>query len=512
MTTPDPGASPQPSPWSPRPPTGGPPQWGWAPPADRDGWISPGPPPPPGSIGGWSAPTGPPGPPGLWSPPDPPVSPAPAPPRRTGRLALVLGAVAVATLAALATAALVVRAVSGDGGGAGDTDFGSGPRSEPSEEWSVAVDGGPDGTAILSDGERVYVLTSTEGDDYSTTTTVTAYAASDGATLWTEDAEASTFDTPLRLLGDQVLLSEYGEATTTRLLDATTGEEVWEADGMPPDDPFGFGLPPFLTTGPTDVFHLVSYDGELVAVDRSSGEELWHAAGTNATICDDVVLLAGESDFDLDTLMPMASEIVAHHPRSGEELWTSNGVPGPCHDDLVALTGNGEVTVLDAHTGDRRATISLGRASGSYPFTFLFGDFVAATSIVLEEEGAAHSGIYAIADGEATWEDEGAFLVPISDDLAIAGNDSDDDAILIRAHDGAELDRIELDSEDNTCSAVFARDTIVLCDGPDVTSYAFSTDGYDELWTIDAGADVSQVAVGGDRLFVLTDGTLAAYR
>lgn len=522
MSTPYPGAPGGPPPqWPgavpPPPPYGAVPQPG----AGAPGYSAPGSsaPPPPGPGGpppGWG------GPPSGWGGPPPPPGPPPTPPRSGPPVGLILGCVVVVALVGLATAVLVVRGLSGDDGGS-STDVGSGPRSEPEEAWSVDIDGSEDVT-VLSDGERVFAVVSTEDTDdtFTTTATVTAYAAADGEELWTESVASSGFDDPLRVLDDgQVLLVDADDdATTTRLLDAATGDEVWEADGEAGDAQVAVGIGPVIDFGDFDPILLdVSDDDDdeqVVAVDRATGDQLWDADASGALPCgDDVVITYADGDVAEDSFTPTAGEVVVRDADTGDELWSADAFPGFCAQGRVTLgTADDEVTVFDVDSGDERTVLDISDGvDDSFVYAIPFGDFVAVSQLSLGTEGGTYAAIFPIDGGEPTWDDDTTFVFPVGDDVALAGEDGGSDATLVRARDGEELGRVSVSTDDNDCDGALNSRTVVVCssDSPEVTSYSLA-DGLEELWTVDVGFDVSAIAVGGDTLFAIDDDELVAFR
>ena len=484
------------------PPPPGPPQ-PWAPPA------SPPDSPPGGGAPGGGADGGPP--PG-W----PPTGPgAPPPARRTGLVLALVGGAAVLVLVGVA---VVVLATPGgeDGGRWGD--FGAGPSRPPEEQWSVAVDLAEDGPAtVISDGDHAFVLS--ESTDDHTTTVVTSYRAGDGEQLWAIELGSSLIDDPVRLLGaDGVLLADE-EGGTTRLVDPASGEEEWEVDGVPVDTQLSLGFGPPIDPGDQDLVLLAVADDDdesrVVAVDRASGEERWDAAGGDALVCGDVAVTIVEGEPDPDDFAPTDGEITGRDAATGEELWARDARPGLCDGDEVALvTDDDEITLLAVGDGEEEAVLDIADA-GDFLVGIPFGDHVAVSSYSFsDDEGTSRGAVYPRDGGDPTWEGEGAFAFPVTDDLVLTAADDDDRATFVRPADGEEVGDVTITGDDNGCMGALSRSTLVVCETgePDVTSHRL-TDGLGELWTIAAEGGVEQVAVGGDRLFVLTEEEeLAAYR
>ncbi|HEV7722734.1 MAG TPA: PQQ-binding-like beta-propeller repeat protein [Iamia sp.] len=429
-------------------------------------------------------------------------------------------------LVLVAGAALVL--VTRSDGGAASSDFGAGPGSEPDEAWAVDLDhGDDDDVSVLSDGERAYVLTATEIDDdedFSSMVTVTAYAAGDGEELWSEELEGDLFDDPVRLLGDDQLLlgdSDGDGDESTRLLDAATGDEVWEADGRPVDTQLALGyFGPTIDPGDLDEILLTTEDDDgdqsVVAIDRESGDELWDEDGDDALVCEDVVVTIVEGETDSETFTPAPAEITGRDDTTGDELWTRDALPGLCDDGEIALgTGDGEITLVDVETGDE-GTVFDPPGHGDFLIAIPFGDHVAVSQYSFSEEeddALAQASVHPRDGGDPIWEEDDTFVFPITDDLLIAADDSNEDATLIRVSDGEELGEIPVNGDENECDGALTHLTVVVCEtgDPDVTSYRLDTD-VEELWTVDAGADVVQVAVGGDTLFAVTEDELVALR
>lgn len=469
-------------------PPAGPPQWG--PPPQPYGQPQP----------GWGAP--------------------PPPPKRSGApVGVIIGAVAVVALVGLVTTVLVVRALSGDDGGS-STDFGAGPRSEPEEAWSVDLDGG-DEVSVLSDGDQVYALVSTDDEDFDTTVVVTAFAADDGEELWSESVGSSGFDEPLRVLDDgQVLLVDVGDETTTRLLDGATGDEVWQADGEPSDAQASVGIGPILDVGRLDPLYLTVADEDsdeetVVAVDRASGDELWDADGGDALPCgDDAVITYTDGGTDDESFTPRPGEVVVRDADTGDERWSQEAYPGFCSGGHVPLgTAADEVTVFDVGSGEERSTIELDGVDDGFVYSLAFGDHVSVSQITFDDEGGAYAAIFPIDGGEPTWEGDDSFAFPVGRDVVLVGDEGGSEATLVRARDGEELGEVSISTEDNDCDGAISSRTILVCatDSPEVTSYSLE-DGLDEVWTVDAGVDAAAIAVGGDTLFVVGDDALVALR
>lgn len=472
MSTPYPGGPPDPR-WPPAgaPPAGPPAQWG----------------PPPAGPPQWGPPPG-----------------APSGGRRGG---LVVGLVAgLVVLALVAVAAAVVLSGSEDDDRADD--LGSGPRSEPEEAWTEELDLPEDAeVAVVADRERVFTLVSTfEGEG-----TLTAWSADDGDELWREEVAVPAFaDDPVPL-GDALFVTEQDDEgiDSTRLLDAATGEEIWEADGKPSTGYASFGptiATPLAAADPILFEDAGGDDGHVAAVDRATGEVLWEEDAGEAVPCGDVVVAArGEST-------EVGGEIVAWSLDEGEELWTAEGGAGGCDDDVVALsTATDEVAILDVRSGEERTVIELPDGSGTWRGA-PFGDHVVVNRITFgsdEEEGTIDAAIHPIEGGDATW--EGEAIAGALDEERVLLVTEDEDLVIIRP-DGEEIGSVAFE-EGPGCNA-FTPEIVLGCDedgGPVVTAFAIAG-APEEIWSVDVGDDVRASALGGDALYVATDDQLIALR
>lgn len=531
MSTPYPGGPPPQWPPAGGPPPGPDPYGGGAPDPYGGGAADPygagpdpyggGPAGPYGGGPGWPPPPGGPGGPGGlygggpgWPPPGAPGGPGgpggpPAPRRRTGRVLVLVAAAVVLVLVAGAALVALTRGSDPD-----QVDFGAGPSGEPEEEWTVDL--GPEADrSITTDGDRVYVVREEEPEDeesYERTGVVTAYAAEDGEELWEHElVDGYASSDVVRPLGDdQVLVAGYGDDTTA-LLDATSGDVVWEVDGEPVDTEVSLGLSgPFGRTAPPDVL-LMSVDDDdetrVAVVDRADGDELWDVTGDDALLCGDVVVTSTEGEQeDEDSFEPVPSEIAGHDAATGDELWSLDGVPGLCDEDQIAIgTSDEELALVDVASGDEGETFPV--AGSGQVYGIPFGDHVVVSAIdFLSEEPSVSVAVHPRNGGDATFEDDDAFAIPISDDLLITADQEGEEVRLIRASDGEEVGSQDFGDADGSCDGALTTRTAIFCEegDPDVTAFALD-DGFEELWSVDVGAGVLEATVGGDRLFAVTE-------
>jgi len=431
------------------------------------------------------------------------------------------GVVAVALLLVVVAAVVAIPRLTGDE----ETrrGFGPGPTQEPEEQWATDIDEDSE-IALVADDERVYALEQVSTEDGTPPgedppTNVRAFAASDGEELWEAEVQGFVFqgtDTLVPLGDDQVLLVDSGgDETTTKLLDAETGEEMWEVDGQPSSgySLLGFFGGPSIQGASVIVFEASgddAGDSSVAAVDRDSGEELWSETASGAYPCGDVVI-AYEEDPDDDGGFS-ASPITAYDADDGEELWDADGEPGLCDDAAIAIaTDTDEVQVRRLSDGDEVTTLGLPDGDEAW-FGIPFGDFVVVQRSTSDDETVdADAEVHRLSGGEPTWEETGVSAFPVGGERLLVGpasDEGDQDVFLVRASDGERIgDRtFPADMGDNSCDGAFSDRTAIACTtgSSDVSSYEL--DGLEELWSVDAGADVLQVALGGNRLFVATDG------
>jgi len=441
---------------------------------------------------------------------------------------MIGGVVAVALLLVVVAAVVVIPRLTG--GEDERRGFGPGPTQEPEEQWATDIDKEAE-IVLVADDQRVYVLEEGEVDVDSgeeAPIAVRAFAASDGEELWDTEVEGLLSQgTPiLSPVGDgQVLLVDNGGGEpTTRLLDADTGEEVWEVDGEPSDGYQLFGLfgAPSVQGAEVIVFDVGGSDGadpSMAGVERHSGEELWSEKADSALPCGDVVLAVEDDDDDDDDGGDdfNATPLTAYDSGDGEELWTAEGQPGLCDGTNVALsTANDEVQVRRLSDGDEGAAIDV--PDGEETWSGIpFGDRVLVQrSTLTEDEVELEVAVYQGAGDEPTWEDSDVFALPVDDDRVLTvtfGDRADQEIALIRPSDGEELGQASFPAEDNACEGAFGAQTVISCETGSADVRSFTLDSLEEQWAIDAGADVLRVAVGGDRLFVATDdGELLGFR
>jgi outer membrane protein assembly factor BamB len=502
MTTPDAG-DPDPYGAGPDPYGAGAGPYGGAPPAGP--WDQP-------PVGGQAP---------AWGDPTPP-------PRRRRGLALVVGGAMV--VLGLVAAAAVVALTRSDG----PADVGTGPLSEPEEEWAVdlggevdideaVIDGGGGGVILRSDGEVVLLAWNGPFDpetDEPGEMEVRVFAADDGDLLWEDTLDGESYGGPLTLLGDgRLLVTEgYDEGATTRLLDARTGDEIWEAEGMA--DTGGWTGPFDVQAGPLPsdrllltVFHDDGDSREAVMVELSDGEQLWSERDVDAQDCGGGVITVADPDpnADLEDFDPGDVEVVGRDGRTGDEIWALEGFPGPCSDDVVGVaTQDDEVVLVRVGSGRRSEPIELDRGA-DYTAASAFGDHVLINQFHDDEE-VGRSAIYPMRGGEPVWEEEASYAFPLGDDLVLVPDVEDEDALIVRASDGEELDDVEIPGFDSSCAGALVPRTSLVCDdSSEVTSYALTGD-VGERWSIDLDEDILALGVGGDRMFAVTEDQLASYR
>jgi len=414
------------------------------------------------------------------------AAPAPAPAlpggRGRGRL-LVIGAV----LAVLVVVAGVVGAVQLLGGSDGDlADGGRLPEavtSEPEKAWTYDTDG---------------------------------YASVDQA-------------------GDTTIVS-MGEAGEVVALD-DEGDELWSND----DNGYGYAYVDPEDDGLVVVQGYESYGAGVLSID--DGEELWfdeEAGSVVATTGDGLIV----SSYDEDG---SESDLSLREADSGDEKWNVPGVQASdVHDDSVFAVRDGELSRLDASSGDTDWSVELGLDDDEYPsVTAVDGMVVVSASDVRA---------FATDDGDRLWSEEpgsseasvvvGAFS---SDAVYVNeteySEDETDEQVTIFDTDG-EVGELGIDNDESFYGVAFeSGGTSYLLNYGDGSLYDDSLDrvgSYDgaltvadeglysleddqlrfyeyaessESWQLDVDYSDSPVVYAGDGVvFVLIDGTLTAYR
>jgi outer membrane protein assembly factor BamB len=444
-------------------------------------------------------------PPGAVSTPRPaPPAPAGPPPagapggRRRGRVL-----VALAVLLVLAVGAVVAVAVLRGGGSSFEPvvlGTSAGPASEPTEEvWSVPL--AEEGLTTVIGGEDVVLVT-------EDAVHVTALDAGDGRELWTAELDGGDFNRAVPLQGGAVLLETEPESDEprTRLVDARTGEERWEAEGEIPTIYRDHTSTDASSIHDLDVVVLLGDDG-VVGVDRETGEERWEAEGTaDAGACGGVVVATTDG-------VGEGYSAVAVDPATGDEMWSADGRVGPCRDGQVALADGATITVREAADGSVVDEVELDDDPGQLIATPLDDEHLLVQG-ASQDTGETFATIRSRTDGEVVYERTGVLGSPLGEGtLYLTPTDGDAGGTFVRIEDGEELATTELDqSRSNDCFTAYAVDQIVVCSslGTEVVGHAI--DDGSERWAIDsAEGEVHAVGVVGDRLVVATADRVVAY-
>lgn len=437
---------------------------------------------------------------------------------------MILVVAVVAVVVVVAGAIAVQRLTRGDGdGGVG---FGRGPRSEPEEQWRTEIDDDLD-TLVVADDERVYVLqqdVDSEPSGEEAAIAIRAFAASDGDELWDAEVGGDLEPGIIMPIGeDQVLLVDRGEDTAvnedlgesgddvTRLVDASRGDELWEVGGRLADSYVTIEFFARLPLGASDVFIVEAVDSMVVAVDRETGQELWSEEGDDVLPCGDAVVISTDEDDDSgdDAADFSPSSLTAYDLRSGDERWDAEGQLGLCDSTTVALsTATDELELRRLSDGEEVATLDLPSGDEAWSGFPVGEHIVVQRSTFDDEEIDVEAAAYPASGGEPTWEESNAFAFPIDDDrvLSISSGDGDQDIRLVRLSDGEDIGEATFPSDENDCDGAFTDISVISCETGSGDVEAYDLDTLEERWTIDAGAEVAYVAVGGDQLFLATDG------
>ncbi|MDA1049210.1 MAG: PQQ-binding-like beta-propeller repeat protein [Planctomycetota bacterium] len=130
------------------------------------------------------------------------------------------------------------------------------------------------------------------------------------------------------------------------------GEELWQASVGEGTNGWGSGCSPLLYKNLLIVNASVE-SGSLVALDKTTGEEVWRATGINSS-WNTPLLVPGKQNTEL--VVSISDHVLSFNPDTGEELWRAEGVhhyvcPSVVyHDDVVFAIGGGH-TSLAVRTG-----------------------------------------------------------------------------------------------------------------------------------------------------------------
>ncbi|MDQ2049214.1 PQQ-binding-like beta-propeller repeat protein [Natronolimnohabitans sp. A-GB9] len=275
-------------------------------------------------------------------------------------LAVTAGTVTTGSVAAESTATAETddwSSVRGDAGNSGSVQGTHGPEAPVAVDWAVDHGGqfaAVDGTIFLvADDGRVY-----------------AFDAADGALEWDTAITLADGTEPVDAVGspmvadDTVYVTSTGERAAVTALDAASGERRWQN----PDLGQATNRTPIVANG----LVFVVADQKLYALDADTGEQRWQFDPEPMTLNDErergdpltrnAVAVANGTVYATSN-----NRLFARDAETGAKQWTDSvddrtastfsGRPIAVEEG-VAIVKAGTVTVLDAETGDERATVA----------------------------------------------------------------------------------------------------------------------------------------------------------
>jgi outer membrane protein assembly factor BamB len=180
--------------------------------------------------------------------------------------------------------------------------------------------------------------------------------------IWSHALNHSARNGPA-LSGNRIALLTL--ANQTILLDACTGKEIWDDQGLKEDTLILGGSVPAITM---DRVVVGTASGEVVALSFGQGDRLWDRQLASMSSID------GEKNFRHIHAHPVVVEghvyatsdsgqIACFELSSGDLVWTqdSGGMQTPIviGDTLITITTTGRCVALDRHTGKRFWEIAL---------------------------------------------------------------------------------------------------------------------------------------------------------
>jgi len=422
----------------------------------------------------------------------------------------VIGLVALGVVVALAIAAVAFVVLrDDDGGGLALPGVPPGPSGEPSERWRIDLgnllddDDDPD-FVLTADAERVYLVTQTGSDDG----TITAYDGDDGAELWQVDFDATFLsDDSVHAVEGHGLIVEGvdpddDDSDQVRLYDFDDGEELWEVEGSLVA-PFGYQITDLFAIRQADVVLTQTFDFSdddtertTTAVDVATGDELWDAEGSDGIICGDLVFL-----------QPEDGEVVAHDIDTGDEVWDASGSARGC-DGTSVIVDDGDTVSVYGPDGDETGSVELiddpGDDGGSLA-AVVDGNLLVTSFFANDDGGSdARAALYPLDGGDPLWEEDDLSAIALGHTRFFTTTDEGDEIQLFDS-DGNEISDVVRFDDEGECDGEFTSRALISCSEDSADLTAHSLDDLEDLWTIDAGDDVRDVAAGGTRLFVLTD-------
>lgn len=164
------------------------------------------------------------------------------------------------------------------------------------------------------------------------------------------------------------------------------GNQIWQADVGSETHGWGCGTSPVLFENLVIVNASVE-SGSLVAIDKSTGSEVWRSGGMNRSWNTPHLVELGNGQHEL--VVSVKNFILGFDPRSGEELWRCDGVPDYVCPSVISQAG--VVYVI----GGRKSMAIAVRAGGR-------GD-VTETHRIWEAKAGANVSSPVIHDGHMYW-------------------------------------------------------------------------------------------------------------
>jgi len=135
-----------------------------------------------------------------------------------------------------------------------------------------------------------------------------------------------------------------------------TGKQLWQADVGSKTDGWGCGTSPVLFENLVIVNASVE-SGSLVAIDKTSGKEVWRAGGMNSSWnTPHLVQLANGSQ---ELVVSVKDFILGFDPKTGKELWRCDGIQDyVCpsvisHEGIVYVIGGRTSKAIAVRAGGR---------------------------------------------------------------------------------------------------------------------------------------------------------------
>ena len=216
--------------------------------------------------------------------------------------------------------------------------------------WSVRINQQKNtygmGGGLATDGLRVYITTPHQW--------VLALDCATGKVLWSYALKHPARNGPVLCGGNLAILTLANQTVT---LDACTGKERWDDQGMREDSLILGGSVPAMTN---DKVFVASVSGEILALSLKQGDRLWDRPLATMSSTE------GEKNFRHIQAYPVVvgshvyatsdnGQIACFDAYSGDVLWSKNAggmqTPIVVGDTLITLTTSGRCVAMDRHTG-----------------------------------------------------------------------------------------------------------------------------------------------------------------